>query len=389
MRIAFIVIGNSRRSNYLNGYTLRYGGAGGSGTDSSVILVAEYLSKNGHSCVIAMDDLEIELKNKYEKKYKLGEEIMGVQYTNKKFTGIRNKKFDVLVSMLWFEDYKSLPIKVTKSLIYWSHMQWIYGLDSIINFVNSNNLSLRFVNVSEWEKSMNHLTMQHICAKVDDCDSIVIPNPIMDDVLKEVLDLNINKKKNKFIFHASWPRGGDISLEAVRQLNLPDLEFHAFDYLMVTHDHKDSFFYKHDGVDKKTLFKHLAESEYFIYPLYTPYQDVHKDTFSCVVAEAIALGVTVITYPLGALYENYKDYCQWLQLPLGFDLETVQNESLTKDLDGKFKMDENIVHMIHYLEQNPQVKNLVKENGYNYITSKYKLETVGNMWLNYIKNLVI
>ena len=43
--------------------------------------------------------------------------------------------------------------------------------------------------------------------------------------------------------------------------------------------------------------------------------------------------------------------------------------------------------MIHYLEQNPQVKNLVKDNGYNYITSKYKLENIGNMWLNYIENL--
>ena len=31
MRIAFLVIGNSRRSNYLNGYNLRYGGGGGSG----------------------------------------------------------------------------------------------------------------------------------------------------------------------------------------------------------------------------------------------------------------------------------------------------------------------------------------------------------------------
>ena len=57
------------------------------------------------------------------------------------------------------------------------------------------------------------------------------------------------------------------------------------------------------------------------------------------------------------------------------------------DLDGKFKIDENIVQMIHYLEQNPQVKNLVKDNGYNYITSKYKLENIGNMWLNYIENL--
>jgi len=43
MRIAVIVIGNSRRGNYLNGHNLRYGNAGGSGTDTSSILVSEYL----------------------------------------------------------------------------------------------------------------------------------------------------------------------------------------------------------------------------------------------------------------------------------------------------------------------------------------------------------
>ena len=39
MRIALIVIGNSRRSNYLNGYNLRYGSGGGSGTDTDAIFV--------------------------------------------------------------------------------------------------------------------------------------------------------------------------------------------------------------------------------------------------------------------------------------------------------------------------------------------------------------
>ena len=40
MRIAILVIGNSRRSNYLNGQNLRYGNGGGSGTDTSSVLVA-------------------------------------------------------------------------------------------------------------------------------------------------------------------------------------------------------------------------------------------------------------------------------------------------------------------------------------------------------------
>jgi glycosyltransferase involved in cell wall biosynthesis len=86
---------------------------------------------------------------------------------------------------------------------------------------------------------------------------------------------------------------------------------------MCTHAHQDTFFNKHNGVDKKTLFTHLAESTYFVYPLYTPYKDVHMDTFSCVVAEAIALGCTVLTYPLGALPENFDGYVHWLPQPEG------------------------------------------------------------------------
>jgi glycosyltransferase involved in cell wall biosynthesis len=373
---------------------MRYGGGSCSGTDTSVILIAEYLSKFGNDIVVATDDLEPELKDEYRKSeinYDYGYHYNGVSYTNLNFDGISNKKFDILISMLWFENYDLLPISVSNSLIYWSHMQWIYGIDSIVNYVKKHNLNLGIVHISDWEKKMTRNVSRTIQENLGE-ESVkieTIPNPIMDEIIDEILKEKPIKKPHKFIFHASWARGGNIAYSAIDKLTYEDKEFHAFDYLITIPSNDAKFFYKHDGVDKKTLFKHLAESEYFIYPLYTPYQDVHKDTFSCVVAEAIALGVTVITYPLGALYDNYKDYCQWLQLPVGFDLETVQNEPLTKDLDGKFKIDENIVHMIHYLEQNPQVKNLVKDNGYNYITSKYKLETIGNMWLNYIKNLII
>lgn len=65
MRIAIIVIGNTRRNGYLNGYNLRYGGGGASGTDTSSILIGEYLSKQGHEVVICTDDLDEPLKIEY------------------------------------------------------------------------------------------------------------------------------------------------------------------------------------------------------------------------------------------------------------------------------------------------------------------------------------
>jgi len=391
MRIAFIVIGNSRRSNYLNGDTIRYGGGGGSGTDGSSIIVAEQLSLLGHEVVIASEKLEPQLEVAYSQKginFDSGKIVRGVQYCNMDFEGVENKKFDILVSSLWFHGYDKMPIVVTKALIYWCHMQWIYGIEEVLNYVNSNNLALGFVNISEWERSMNQGVINSVKTRLPSVKNTLIPNPVMDDIIEEVLSTNPQKKKHKVVFHAAWARGGNVAIEAVRKLGWDDAEFHAFDYLMATHAHNDPFFNMHNGVDKKTLFTHIAESEYFIYPLYTPYQDVHKDTFSCVVAEAIALGTIPVTYPLGALPENFQDYCAWLEPPPGADLEKMQTEALSKDMEGIFKYTENIVDKINYIENNPAVKEALVSTGNDYIIGKFNSKRVGNMWQNFINDLV-
>ena len=392
MRIAFIVIGNSRRSNYLNGYNLRYGGGGGSGTDTSSVLVAEHLAKQGHEVVFVADKLEPLLEIDYKNRgrnYIPGEEFYGVKYTNIEFEGIENKEFDILISMLWFSEYDTLPIKVTKSIIYWSHMQWVYGIDEVFNFAKNNNLSLGFVNISEWEKSMTGGLIDIFKNREPNLNvqTTLIPNPVMDEMINEVIESKPERKPHKFIFHAAWARGGNVAIESVRKLNFEDSEFHAFDYLMATHAHTDSFFNLHNGVDKKTLFTNIAESEYFIYPLYTPYQDVHKDTFSCVVAEAIALGAIVVTYPLGALPENFDGYCVWLDFPEGVDVKKMQSESLSKDYDGTFTCTDNIVEKIKYLEENPQIKEDIRSRGKDYILNKFNANKIGQMWVDFIKTL--
>jgi hypothetical protein len=90
MRIAFILIGNSRRSNYLNGETLRYGGGGGSGTDTSTILVAEYLASQGNDVVIVTEKLEPLLEKKYAEEGKFfpkGEKIRGCRASDRRNIG--------------------------------------------------------------------------------------------------------------------------------------------------------------------------------------------------------------------------------------------------------------------------------------------------------------
>ena len=78
----------------MNGHNLRYGGGGASGTDTSSILVGEYLAKQGHEVVIVTDDLDEPLKNDFIAAggtYIPGSESYGVKYTNINFDGIENK----------------------------------------------------------------------------------------------------------------------------------------------------------------------------------------------------------------------------------------------------------------------------------------------------------
>jgi glycosyltransferase involved in cell wall biosynthesis len=390
MRIAFVVIGNSRRSNYLNGYTIRYGGGGGSGTDTSTILVAEYLASQGHEVAFVTDGLEPALDSSYKERgenYPSGTLIRGVQYCNNQFEGVDNREFDILVSMLWFTGYEELPITVTKAVLYYSHMQWIYGYEEMLAFAQKRNIPLGFIHISEWERGMTNRRIEHAKGRYDKIFSTLIPNPIFDEMINEVIESKPERKPHKFIFHAAWARGGNVAVEAVRQLPYEDKEFHAFDYLMATHAHPDEFFNMHNGVDKKTLFTHIAESEYFIYPLYTPYKDVHKDTFSCVVAEAIALGAIPITYALGALPEYFRDYCAFLTPPATADLDTMNKEPLSRDEEGIFTCVDNIVATIKFLESNPSHKEHLRENGQNYILDRFNLNKVGGMWTDFINDI--
>jgi glycosyltransferase involved in cell wall biosynthesis len=390
MRIAFIVRGNTRRNKYLNGYSLRYGGAGASGTDTSSILVAEYLAKQGHEVVVVTDILDEPLENEFKANggiYTPGEEFYGVKYTNTEFEGIDNKTFDILVSMLWYTDYNELPITVTKSIIYWSHMQWIYGLDELIKYATNNNLSIGIVNVSDWQQSCNQGIINHIIENYPRSLNALIPNPIFDEIINEVINEIPTKKPGKFIFHSTWTTGGNTSLEAVRQVNVPNKEFHAFDYFITVDHHTDDFFYNHGSCDRKTVFTHLAESEYLINPLNTIHKIIRKDTFALTVAEALALGVIVLTYPLGALPGNYKDYCVWLDAPDGVNLDEIKDLDLIRDEEGKFNQVNHIVDKINYLEQNPQIKEHYKNAGKQYILDNFNINKIGSIWDEFINNL--
>lgn len=358
MRIVFLVPGNKIRSGELTGHNIRYGGTGASGTESSIVYVSEYLSKHGFDVTIASEKCDTTILNG------------GVFYTDFTFKDVENKDFDFLVSCLWFEDYDGLPINVTKGIIYWYHLAWGYNLGELRDYAIKNKIKTGSVSISNWAKKFNS-EYNGIIQVNGEVLSTIIPNPVAIDVVDEILQTNPEKKKHKVIFHAQWSRGGQIAKNACDEMNWNDLEFKSFDYVNA-----------HGGIDKKSLFEEISTSEYFIFPQLTHGKLVYKDTFSLSVAEAIALGVIVITYPLGALPEYFGDYCEFLPYPEGCDVEKLERERVSEE--PKLDYTKNIVDLLNQLETNIDYKNQQRIKGMNYIKENFNIDKIGSMWVDYL-----
>lgn len=359
MRVAFIVVGNESRSGELTGYNIRYGGTGGSGTDSNVVYTAEYLSSIGYDVTVALERCETpSLSN-------------GVFYTNLNFSEVNNLEYDILITCLWFKDYDKLPIKVNKALIYWCHLAWGYSYSEMVKYISENNLKIGVVSVSEWAKT--HNSEIHDIFKNNGFESthVVIPNSVAVDIIKETLSNPPKRHYHNFVHHGQWSRGGTTALRAIKELGWEDIEFRSFDYLD-----------KKNGLDKKSLFNIIAGSEYFVYPQITHGKLVYKDTFSVSIAEAIGLGVIVLTYPLGAVPEYFGDYCQFLEYPPNIDIEKLNKERLSEKPGLDYT--KNIVDKLNWLEANPQIKEKIRNDGIKYISETFNINKIGPLWVDFL-----
>jgi glycosyltransferase involved in cell wall biosynthesis len=139
------------------------------------------------------------------------------------------------------------------------------------------------------------------------------------------------------------------------------------------------------GVDKKTLFNEIASSEYFIFPLLTHGKLVYQDTFSLSIAEAIGLGTTVLTYPLGGVPENFGDYCHFIEYPDDTDIKKLSKMRVFEE--PKFGSTNKIVSLINTLENNPQLKEEKRKKGVEYIKSTFDISKIGPMWIDFLNKL--
>jgi GR25 family glycosyltransferase involved in LPS biosynthesis len=374
MRILFLIPGNGSRSNFITGELMRYGEAGLSGTDTSAILVAEYLVSHGYDIVVAVEKSEerlIEERKKRGFNFTPGEAVRGVTYTYLDLEGIENRTFDILVNCLWFGEYDKLPVTITTAVCYWCHLAWMYYLAELKDYALKNNLQVGYINISKWGKGHHADNIKYLKDHLYDVEVVTIPNAMTVDVMQEVLAQKLERKHKKVIFPAQWSRGGDVALRAVTELGW-EADFKTFDYVNLS-----------NGVDKQTLFTELATSDYFIFPQYTPNENVYKDIHSCAVGEAIGMGAIVVSYPLGSHEEYYGDHYIKLDFPPDIDMEKMMSERVTHE--PKMNYTENIVKIVKFLEDNAHIKEYMREKGTSYILENFNIDKIGPMWISYFK----
>jgi hypothetical protein len=65
----------------------------------------------------------------------------------------------------------------------------------------------------------------------------------------------------------------------------------------------------------------------------------------------------------------------------------MQLEPLSKDLEGKFIYTDNIVEKIKFLENNPQIKEEIRNKGTNYILNNFNINKIGEMWVSFVDEM--
>ena len=368
MKIVFLLPGTDHRKGVLNGQNIRDKVAC-SGTDTSVILIAEYLAEIGHDVTIVLDKTDKKPCN-------------NVKYTDFTYSGIASE-VDVVVATLWFadesdtflpfkQDYNGMPFKVNKTLVYWQHLPWLYGYNAILEYLNKNTqLNFQLVSPSIWSQSLISGYMEDLEEKIgsDRVSKRVIANPLVVDIFEEIekeTSNKITKKERSTIFHSQGIRGGAVASRAIEELR-----WEPIDFLCYLND---------DGLGKKQLYRKLLMADYFVFPVYNVgNKSVLQDTFCCAVAEAMAAGVITITYPLGGVKEHFGDGCVFLPFPIEADVQKFANNSAVGDATY-MDYTGNIKNVLLLLESNPILKNNIRDKAKQIARYRFDYRTIGREW---------
>lgn len=331
---------NYNYHNYINN-------CGFSGTDSQVLEMCYWLNKLGHECKIVKDN---ELKN---------------------INNIDDIDVFCPVFYVWIPNIINFCKKLnkkTKLLLY------------IQSFVNCNHIfdiykNIYIVGVSDYVKLYYYKYGYPYKTIYNGINNEIFTNN----------ELNFLKKKGNYVFFASYERGGDMCIKIFNELSkkyknikLYITSYEINDIDKIISENKNII--KYSSLSKKQIKILLDECDYFIYPLVNNINgSVHHDTFACVVLEALACGVSVISWDVACLKNLYRDNIYLIRPPKYYGYNSLaqfgsNSNMLTTDSINLF------VRKVDEIENNQDLK----------ITNKLKARewALNHIWKNKTKELI-
>lgn len=367
MKIAFLIGGSQNRNHRWNGYELRFGNAGVSGTDQSAVAYAEYLASQGHSVIYLTESCLN------------GTEYKGVKY----FDSLVREDYDAIVVFgSLFSHCLLMPWPSVKTVLVYCQITCLPSLEECEKFRTVNpHCKLRAIHVSEWGRKATMHNSPHYSDFIE--KDIVIYNPVYQDVIHRVpVETRVPRS---FIFHATWFRGGAVARRVHDRLGFSS--FVSFNYDL------QNGLQGQASVNKAEIMRALSKCDYFVYPLINThgiYQNiVHKDTFGCVVAEALAMGVIVITWKVAALPELYGDFIQYADFPEGVDARVMEaGRDVREPLLMSDAAVESIARVIETLEADPARKERIRAEGMKFARESFSADVCGPRWKLILSDLM-
>ena len=262
-----------------------------------------------------------------------------------------------------FHVYKQYHYKILKAIkdpqktkvMLWFHC---FIDDAIVQAHKDYGLYLYGIGVSEWVTA-------HYKHMFDEHHLWTVRNAVSPLFHKNTLVSLSMKTRGAWSFHATFDRGCAAAwrvFERVRRVCPPAAtRFDMMSYYTPDAKHQaPSFVTRHGSLSKDKVAEILTASEYFIYPLVTPENHVHHDTFGCVILEALSLGVIVVTWNVACIPWIYSDYIVGVEPPPSYP----KNQRFVRD--PWFSTDEAInclANAVIQMEMNPQRKEAIRQRG--------------------------
>jgi len=224
---------------------------------------------------------------------------------------------------------------------------------------------------------------------------IVIPNGI-NEIFKERKLLLENAKSNNLItqkkgnwaFFASFERGGPVALRIFDKIhkehpyvatNMHIATYYTPQYNeLLEYQKKYEWMKIYKSLSKSNICDILTICDYFVYPLVLQDGRVHHDTYGCVVLEAMARGVIVITWDVACMKDVYGDYI--VRLPvIECDGYLGKNRIGTNSNLLKEEAIDLFTNTIIYLEKNKEIKEKMRDDAIKWAHTQ--------LWSSNIKTL--